>query len=613
MIKRLLLAALIVVAGCLPASARFHHGGVANPAVNPPCPQVTDNGCSTSPGGNLLIANFFSGYTGTIYPARPTFNVPCVDYKCGVPTTGNPVYSFNLGGITVTGSCGMDTIQDPKTATKVGTSNDPGCGHMPFDCHYEEVIKSDQLTVSQIHCDATSANDIVIRGFEMGPTGGHNATYYFFENSETGRKVLAYNDFTAGTATYTQNSFGSFESGGQGNTIIFANNFFGKWVDSFSTVGTGNCSFSTSAMTCTGDTGFGLGQSVDATGITGAPVIVRINGSGSYTLNVNTATLTSRSTRGIYITGGGMGVNTTGSVIVEYNAFTQNNGRDISVQANTQVPGTAVTFTDSINKYNYYEGAIYANYTSLGQVHFETIEWELANAAHPVTYSNLDQSGNVCYAPSITSSLTACFWNHTGAISSIPTGVDFIVNYTNVTIDKNVAVVDLTNAQALTAIGADNRPGGGPVTNYTLTDNWIHKNASGTYTGCSGDPYLVGNTGQPVSFYHSSSNASTNKLVVDSFAGGTNIVFDGSNFVSESHQKILSQDSGTPGQVGTYSTSGGITLSGRNMRSAYPEILNASGPTVSGNIDLPTGSPIAGQFIINRADNTHPCVYQGMQ
>lgn len=605
-------AAMAIVADSKAMARPFGHGGVG--ILPKLCPfgtgPSTDNGCLNSPVGTFIVSNYFTGYTGTSYPSRPAYNVPGVDYYDGVPLVSDPSYSFTLGGITVIGSCG-GVLQDPKTAT-TGGSDDPGCGIMPAHCVYSEPT-SGSLTLPTVTCLST-ANDIVFRGFNLAATGGHNSTYFVFNNTQTGRKVIAYNNLGADPATYVRNGLGSFQSGGQGNAIFFANSVFGHWVDTYSTIGSGSCSFSGTAMTCTSDSGFALGQAVDSTGLLNAPFIVSVNGGGSYTLNTAQSSLSARSANGFYIMGGGMGFNTTGSTVVEYNASTQVNGRDITTQANPTVAGSALTITDSLNKWNFWEGAIYKNFTFLGQVHFETIEYTQSNGQFPVTYTNFDQSGNVCYVPALvaSSSVTSCYFLSTGAVAA-PIGAAYIATYVNVTLDKNVITTKPTGSSvypALASWGADTRPAGGPITNLTITNNYFDRGTASYYSLCSGVPYTAGNVAGQVSFMTASSNATTNKLVVSAFLGGFDIVADGSNYVWETGQQILSQDSGTTGKAGTYSTAGGQTLGSRGMRSNYPMVLTA--PVVSGNVDMPSGQPISTANMISRADSTHPCSYPAM-
>src|ERR1700744_4210836 len=155
----------------------------AQPNREPPagsCLQPTDNGCSASPGGSVQIANFFTGYTGATYAARPTANMACVDYACGMPAISN-----NRLGI-----CGLDHIQDPNTAGPPSTTSaNPGCGIIPKGCQYILTGMPSRTIGSTIVCGPGQTADTTIKGFELGPVGGHGGTTIYWFNTNPGALV----------------------------------------------------------------------------------------------------------------------------------------------------------------------------------------------------------------------------------------------------------------------------------------------------------------------------------------------------------------------------------------------------------------------------------------
>lgn len=592
MLKWLLLAATLIF--CTSSAQAFFPRGVTSGPPGATCPQAIDNGCAASPGGSFQVVNFFTGYTGTSYAARPGYNVPGVDYAVGVPAVTN-------GGV-----CGMDHIQDPKTAT-TGANDDPGCGIIPQHCAYSESVISTALTVPQLICSGTS-NAIVIRGFELGPVGGHNGTYLLFQVTATGNKTLEYNDFVGSVSTYYQNGFGSFASGSTGNVLFQSNNMFGKWLDNFSATasGTGSVSGTTLTITACTSCNFAVGQYIVGgfTTINNTAIQKQLTGStggvGTYQLNA-APTVASQGITAQFQMAGGMGLITNGDITFLYNAATQINGR-VATAAGFTPANPSSTVANYINRYNYVEGGVY----TFGVSHYEMIEYVLANGAFPVTYTNYENTGNLIYIPAAVaaSSTTASFYISTGAVASH--AATFNVTYTNVNLNNNVIVTIPAGSAALATWDH-----GVALTNLTMTGNYIAKGGSTNYTLCNGNPMAIGgaDASGPVSFFTASDNGS-GTMTVTAFLGGTPIIADGSNYVAESHARIMSQTSGTAGGAGVYVVTGDIFKASTGMRSAYPAIANT--PTMSGNVEMTTGATISASTMIIRTLGTNPCVYPGM-
>lgn len=203
----------------------MHPGQPAN------CPFGTvgtaDNGCSTSPGGSVQFANFFTGYTGQSYGSvRPAANMACIDYACGMPAVSN-------SGL---GICGLDHIQDPATATQSTTTGTPVCGVIPKGCTYQPNGVSGRTAIgtSTIICGPGISAAVIIKGFEMGAVGGHGATTIYWYNTNQTSLGLKYNHFFADIDSYKNGSFLLMGANVFTDVDYEANTFDGQWFTSFS-------------------------------------------------------------------------------------------------------------------------------------------------------------------------------------------------------------------------------------------------------------------------------------------------------------------------------------------------------------------------------------------
>ncbi len=587
------------------------YGNAAGPSLCPQGDGAADNGCSTSPGGTFIAANLFDGYTGTDYPSRPSKNIPGGDYRVGMPPTSDAGYSYTGHGFTLSGSCGTATMVDPALAS-TGGNNDPGCGVMPAACEWQP----GSIGFPQIECDNTS-DPIVIKGFNLGPVGGHLGTYIYIRNSATDCVTIAFNEMKADASTYVRNGFWSREPGTSGCLIQFANNQYGDWEDSWSEQGVGTASQSGTTLTVTACTtcSFLQGQYVDfqsvslsnnaiysqTTGTGGAkcPDPTCNGGVGTYTMSVS-ATRSSQAVTSGFQMAGGVGCNTTGNVINMYNFHWQVNGR----LGTCQQRGTAGTTTNIpliVNQFNYSQGGIYIFDIS----HYEMYEYIIADGNRPMTWDHIINQGNVLYFPDAvaSSSITGSWFHATGAING---SMDPSYKSTYADIDTLDNVV-IANNGAESSSALDNIPGTAnstypvEITDYTATGNWIKKDATGSYSSCYSNV-------TPISFFTASQSGTL--MTVSAFSGGQDIT--PGQRVWETGVKILSQASGTTGRAGTYNMETTCSVScGSGGRRSAMDVIKAV--TASDNYDLDSGAAITLPQLISAQTNLSPCTYPGMR
>jgi hypothetical protein len=131
------------------------------------CPKGTQwgDGCLNAVSGTVQVTNYFTGYFGSTYTARPPYNVVGADYATGVEA-----------GV---------TLVDPATASGDGI-------HMPAACSFTNNSTS---AYSELTC-STGAN-LFFTGIEFGPIGTHACTEINFTHQITGTFTMTNNHFIA--------------------------------------------------------------------------------------------------------------------------------------------------------------------------------------------------------------------------------------------------------------------------------------------------------------------------------------------------------------------------------------------------------------------------------
>lgn len=611
-------ALALVIAATPQVEARPTHGGAAT-SPNGCNLLFSDNGCSGSPGGNFEVNNFFTGYTGTTYPARPTYNVAGVDYKVGMPAISNPAWTGTINGVMLAGACGMDAMQDPATATTSPSSDNPGCGIIPQHCSYGVNTSLTEIPRPYFACTNT-ANNIVVKGFNFDAVGGHNATRLNFCESNsvgdpcpnagafTGNMTIAFNNFAGDVATYTYGSVLSSATGLPGNAVAYANNFYGHWLDSFSAFGLGTGSFaSNGVMTITACTScnFKPGQAIGSDTMTQANDVIRSQltgtggatcpdptcngGVGSYQTTSTMAAASSPNTQSAFFLGGGQ-LNANGGVQFLYNAITQWNGRLVTAQMRC---GSCTNPTINLveNSYNYFEGGIYKAVCSTGNPicqHWEMVEWVLGTGAEssPIVFTNVHGYGNTFYQDGniVATSTTSAFFVNTGAVGG-PVGPSYTLTYANTDLSNNVMVQNTSvagSASLLTTCGSYS-------TNFTANNNWVAKGTSASFASCNGVPTIGGVL--QVAFPTAAQAGTTFNA---GFSSGIPIVagqhiYETKSYISSQNTSVVSAANFT-GQIGFTTT--GTTVSGTPTQI---DLTSVSGFITVGNAgtgDIVTGTGI---------------------
>lgn len=492
-----------------------------------------------------------------------------------MPTVANPAFSATVSGITITGSCG--TAVDPATAV-TSANNVTACGELPAACVYS-AVPSDGETFPALSCNST-ADNLIIKGINFGPVGGHKSTYLYVDNSVTGSVVVAFSNFEADESTYVRNGFANWEAQASGDIVFFANNMLGNWADDWSAQGAGTVSQSGTVLTVSACSvcEFRVGQLVDGTSVAGfimAQLTGTPGGVGTYRLNTNT-TLGSQAAVSFFQMGGGVSCNTTGNVVRMYNYEYQVNGR-IGTCSQRPVSGTTTNIELTSNKYNYSEGCIYQ-----GGAHYEVMEYVIQDGNRDITWDLMDDEGNVNYYPlgCLGGSMTATNFVSTGAINGT-IDPNFDITYAHKRTVNNTVIIKSGNS-ASTALDllSGNRsdtPSPRHTTQYTATGNFIERGGAAYYSSVVEAP-------EGTSFWTGPQSGGT--LTVSSFSGGVPIAVG--QIIWESGVVITAQLTGTAGGAGTYSYSGtcSISCSSGGRRSAKPAILAV---TASGNYDITTG------------------------
>lgn len=612
----------------LPAEARATRGGVA---VSPNGCNLafSDNGCAASPSGSFQVANFFTGYTGTTYPSRPSQNMAGVDYKVGMPAVSNASWSGTVNGMTLTGSCGLSTAQDPKTATTSPSSDNPGCGILPQHCKYGETVNG-ALTLSAVECSNTS-NDIVFRGFQMGPVGGHSGSRLNYctsgcttgisQGALTGKITVAFNNWDADPSLYLSSSMLFTSPGLPGNVVVYANNMFGHWKDTYSAAGVGTATLDASGVltvsACTTCAFYpGQNANLDDGGLTGNGFLITqqltgtTGGVGTYQTNL-ALVRTSRPVTSAFYMGGGQ-VNTTGSLQFLYNAITQFNGRITTAQMRLSGGTNTVPLVE--NSYNYVESGLYkiaCTASNAACIHWEMTEWVLASggAANSMTFSSVVGHGNTFYQSSdvIGASTTAAFFINTGAVGGT-TDPAYTLTYTNTDISGNVMVVDPSVGGTAALIVN----GGSYSTNFTANNNWVAKGAISQFAQCQGVPVLGPVVAAPL--------LQANFTGSDDGSGALTLSNNPSQTISvgyhvyETKAYITVLGGSPPGQTsGVYTEAPGVALSSRAMRAAPDAITNIL--SVTGNTDLSAGTSLTLNQFLGHATlgAANACMFPGFQ
>jgi hypothetical protein len=595
------------------ASLRMRGVGGSPPVVE--CAEGAgddDNGCSTSPGGSEEYLNLFTGLTGETYPVLPDFNVPGYNYKVGMPPISDPAFEFTFqNGYTLTGSCGTATLVDPATVSPHVSSNDPGCGQMPKDCTWSALSGGEAFPI--LNCNPTSA--VVVKGFELGPVGGHGGTYVNFEDSAF-QTALAFNNFVGSESHYVRNGWANWEVGNTGDTIIFANNKYGNWEDDWSARGAGTASRAGTTLTiqsCTGPCAFYVGQRVVSGTFNGSLIYEQLSGplggSVGSTFRVSTSGTTATTAISTYFSFAGFACNSSGNLFNMYNLDWQTNGRPGTCSMrNTGQTHESIEWV--VHQFNFAYGGLYAS----GQ-HYEYFEHVNQHGLYPLTFENYIFDGNVIIFPAgvQASSVTGANFVSTGEFNNDQPD-EYTLTYDNVHTCRNViiAINGAEGAAALDSIGGGVAYGGdvlwsSHVNEYTACRNWIRKDATGYYSLGNGQKDGV------TAFWRGSQTATT--LTVETWQGG-DIIRDNTR-AYESGVKILSQATNTnglgePGKEGTYTmeTTCAVSCSVANRRSA-PDVISVV--NASDNHDLVTGDELTLPSYLSTSSNTASFTYPGMR
>lgn len=583
------------------ATARPGFGGSSSSVGG--CLAGIDNGCAGSLGGSVQVSNMLTGYTGTSYPiAGAAINWCGITYVCGAPSVA-------------TGSVCAPT-QDPATATRSLTTDQPACGIIPEHCPYNPVTVSGQVSGGDFDC--TSAVGAVFHGFEMAATGGHGSTY-INGGVDTGSDVYVEdNDFAADAFTYYKNGPASWTNGTTANIHWLRNTINGHWLDSFSAQGSATCTQSGTTISCpTSNNGqFAAGQYIGTAGTCGTAgqtacntAIQSVSGT-NYTVNTSTTISTPIAMTSQFQWAGGIGCNSTGAHDAEYNAVSQVNGRmftcsvAVGASPNPFIPG------DVTQKYNFYNNACIFTF---GIAHWEAVENVLA-ASPPssVQWNNGTYVGNTYYQGSscASNSTTAAIFISTGFVNGTIPGT-FVNSYVNEDIEGNL-FIGLNGPNTSAALVTW---GGSPISHLTLKNNYSTKSPANYYVLSNGSPSPVGSpnaTSGVIAYIHATHDAVAHTLTLQAYDGGYPIATDGSFYTDFAGcAQITGLVSGTPNSAGAvYSTVGGVTVStSTNTRAAQEAILNA--PMVSGNVDVNSGSNIDSVFISRNTGGLNPSVYPG--
>ena len=341
----------------------------------------------------------------------------------------------------------------------------------------------------------------------------------------------------------------------------------------------------------TGYNGGGQTLSSQLTGTGGAtcPDVTCNGTTGTYDIT-RPQTVASETVTGIF-SGGGFGVNTTGTVTSEYDLFHQINGRP----STGEVFGSGNTTPGDVDfEYYYMEGMCYKT-----GVHCELWEGVGSSGAVPVTWNNTNYQYGTCYQPSNTQvgGTTGCQFIAPGFVASQAS--NFLVTFTNFLENYTVDIAGAGIGQQSAAASM----GGWLYPNVTATNNFISKTGAAAYIECNGAK-TVGGVLQGNSFTGSIA-PSPSVMTVTAWISGIPIAAGMHITNTNSKQYIVAQLTGTggatcpdvtcTGEVGTYSLTGSKTVGSSGISSVVDTITNS--PTTTGNFDLDTGLSIDASII----------------
>jgi hypothetical protein len=455
------------------------------------CPRSIDNGCSDSPGGSVIIANFFTGYTGTTYSKRPQANMACIDYYCGMPAVSVPAL----------GICGIDRIQDPATAIVSTTSGDPGCGVIPKGCHFYQNGVRGQTTGPTLFCLPGAAGDTVYKGFDLGAIGSHGGTIIWWHNNNTGHLTVKYNRGLADLQNYRNGTFVGTVNGTTSDITIYANTFDGRWLSQFDTVGIFHATSSGTTLTVNSMTSGKIlaHHYIFARGVANSTVLGQLTGKtgkdcATDPANCDGAIGTYQTTRSVNVANevmesvfqlAAVTLNTSGNIDVEYNYFNEINSRPTGGQTIHAPGGMGGTV---LFAYNMFNGFLFTPYNAEipNLVHGEVFEGTSGAQTVSNTYPSIIYRGNICYLPqSALGADTTCFYISTGS-NSQAVGTSTTVTNTllidNVAVSKNGKLMSATLAAWGYLI----------YTNTKLIRNFVDADGAPYRALCTNAPFIGG-------------------------------------------------------------------------------------------------------------------------